>query len=101
MFGLFGNKEVVDFKELIKKGAVIIDVRSKDEFGGGHVKGAINIPLDVLDKNIDNIGGGDTHIITCCLSGGRSTMAKNILNARGFNNVHNGGGWQSLQNKLA
>lgn len=101
MFGLFGNKEVVDFKELVKDGAVIIDVRGKGEYESGHVKGAVNIPLDVLDKNIDSIEGKDTHIITCCLSGGRSTMAKNILHAHGFNNVHNGGGWQSLQNKLA
>ena len=35
MFGLFGNKEVIDFKELVKGGAVIIDVRGKEEFDGG------------------------------------------------------------------
>ncbi|MFN6084109.1 MAG: rhodanese-like domain-containing protein, partial [Fluviicola sp.] len=41
---LFGGKSV-DFSELIKQGAVIVDVRSKGEFAGGHIKGSINIPL--------------------------------------------------------
>lgn len=101
MFGFFGNNETVDFKELVKKGAVILDVRSKEEFNGGHVKGAINIPVDTLSANASKLGDKDTYIITCCMSGGRSSMAKNILHAAGYDNVHNGGGWHSLQNKLA
>lgn len=100
MFGFFGNKETTDFKELVKNGAVILDVRSKEEFNGGHVKGAINIPVDSLAVNASKLGGKDTYIITCCMSGGRSSVAKNILHTAGYNNVHNGGGWQSLQNKL-
>lgn len=101
MFGLFEKKEDVDVKSLVKEGAVILDVRSKEEFAGGHVKGAINIPLDTLTSNVNKIGDKDTYIITCCMSGGRSSMAKNILHAAGYDNVHNGGGWHSLQNKLA
>ncbi len=101
MFGFFGNNETVDFKELVKKGAVILDVRSKEEFNGGHVKGAINIPVDTLSTNASKLGDKDTYIITCCMSGGRSSMAKNILHAAGYDNVHNGGGWHSLQSKLA
>lgn len=101
MFGLFEKKEEVDVKNLVKEGAVILDVRSKDEFAGGHVKGAINIPLDTLTSNVSKLGGKDTYIITCCMSGGRSSMAKNILHAAGYDNVHNGGGWHSLQNKLS
>ncbi len=100
MFGLFGNKEEVNYKELVKQGAVILDVRSKAEFDGGHVKGAINIPLDVLPSHTQKLGAKDTYIITCCMSGGRSGMAKNILHAAGYDNVHNGGGWHSLQGKL-
>lgn len=98
---LFGKKEEVNYKELIKQGAVVLDVRSKEEFEGGHVKGALNIPLDTLSSNLKKIGDKDTYIITCCMSGGRSSVAKNILHSAGYDNVHNGGGWHSLQNKLA
>jgi rhodanese-related sulfurtransferase len=100
MLGLFTKKEDVDYKELIKQGAVILDVRSKEEFEGGHVKGALNIPLDTLSSNFKRIGDKDTYIITCCMSGGRSAMAKDILHKAGYDNVHNGGGWHSLQSKL-
>lgn len=98
---LFGKKEEVDYKELMKQGAIVLDVRSKEEFAGGHVKGALNIPVDVLGSQLTKIGSKDTYIIACCASGARSGMAKNILHTAGYTNVHNGGGWQSLQNKLA
>ena len=100
MFGLFEKKEEIDVKSLVKGGAVILDVRSKEEFAGGHVKGAINIPVDTLSGNVSKLGDKNTYIITCCMSGGRSSMAKNILHAAGYDNVHNGGGWHSLQSKL-
>jgi rhodanese-related sulfurtransferase len=100
MLGFFKKNEDVDYKELIKQGAVILDVRSKEEFEDGHVKGALNIPLDTLSSNFKRIGDKDTYIITCCMSGGRSTMAKDILHKAGYGNVHNGGGWHSLQSKL-
>lgn len=100
MFGLFEKKEEVNYKELIKKGAIVLDVRSKEEFECGHVKGAINIPLDVLPLNIKKIGDKDRFIITCCLSGGRSRVAKNALETLGYINVHNGGGWSQLHTKL-
>ena len=45
---LFGLGTTADFAELVKKGAVILDVRSKSEFASGHIKGAVNIPVDVL-----------------------------------------------------
>jgi rhodanese-related sulfurtransferase len=40
-------------------------------------------------------------IITCCASGMRSASAKSILQSNGFTQVYNGGGWSSLQNKIA
>jgi rhodanese-related sulfurtransferase len=98
---LFGNKEDSNYKELVKQGAIILDVRSKDEFASGHVKGAINIPLNELASNLTKLGDKDSYIITCCMSGGRSSMAKSILHNAGYNNVHNGGGWHSLQSKLS
>lgn len=100
MLGLFKKREEVNYKELIKQGAVVLDVRSKEEFESGHVKGAINIPLDILSSGIKKIGDKNTYIITCCMSGGRSSIAKNILHGAGYDNVHDGGGWYSLQSKL-
>lgn len=100
MLGLFKKKEEVNYKELVKQGAVILDVRSKEEFEGGHVEGALSIPLDKLSSHFKKIGDKDTYIITCCMSGGRSSVAKSILDEAGYCNVYNGGGWHSLQSKL-
>lgn len=90
----------VDYKQLIKQGAIVLDVRSKKEFEGGHVAGAVNIPLETLSSDLGKFGDKDVYIVTCCASGGRSSMAKSILHSAGYNNIHNGGGWHSLQSKL-
>jgi rhodanese-related sulfurtransferase len=100
---IFGAGEEVnkkDLRELHKEGAVIMDVRSRSEFDGGHIKGAINIPVDTLATNLTKLGDKDSYIITCCASGGRSSIAKSILTSAGYKNVHNGGGWQSLRSKI-
>lgn len=96
---MFGFGPQVDYKQLVQNGAQIIDVRSKSEFQGGHLRNSINIPLDTLDKNLSKIKK-DKPVITCCASGMRSASAKNILSSNGFSDVHNGGGWMSLQNKI-
>ena len=93
-----GNK--INFNELIKNGAQLIDVRTPGEFQNGHIKGSQNIPLQNLSNQISKIKK-DKPIITCCASGMRSASAKSILKSKGFTEVHNGGGWQSLQNKIS
>ena len=94
---LFGGTSV-DFKTLVKEGAMIIDVRSPAEFNGGHVKGAVNIPLQAIQSSFNKIPKNKV-IITCCASGMRSGSAKSLLKAAGYT-VHNGGGWMSLKSKL-
>jgi rhodanese-related sulfurtransferase len=96
---LFGFGTKVDYSDLVKQGAIILDVRSKGEFQGGHIKGSINIPVDTLNNNLNKLKK-DNPIITCCASGMRSASAKRILKSNGFTEVHNGGGWSSLQNKI-
>ena len=93
----FGPK--VDFAGLVKKGAIILDVRSKEEFQRGHIKGALNIPVNVLGNNLDKLKK-DKPIIACCASGMRSASAKSVLKSNGFTEVYNGGGWMDLQNKI-
>ena len=93
----FGPK--VDYAELVKKGAIIVDVRTKGEYASGHIKGSINIPLDTLNNQLSKLKK-EKPIITCCASGMRSASAKSILKSYGFKEVYNGGGWSSLNNKL-
>ncbi|WP_312089628.1 rhodanese-like domain-containing protein [Chryseobacterium sp.] len=96
---LFGM-EKTDYAALLKEGAVILDVRSKSEYDGGHIKNSVNIPVDQLQKNLSKLKDKNKPIITCCASGMRSALAKSILQNNGYKNVHNGGGWSSLNNKI-
>jgi rhodanese-related sulfurtransferase len=97
---LFGLGAKTDYAQLVKDGAIILDVRSKGEFSSGHIRGAINIPVDQLGNNLSRLKDKHKPIITCCASGMRSASAKSILLASGYTEVYNGGGWSSLQNKL-
>jgi rhodanese-related sulfurtransferase len=92
---IFGTGAKVNIAELLKKGAIILDVRSKGEFAGGHAKGAINIPLDQLPSQLNRFKKEEV-IITCCASGMRSGSAKRMMNQAGFTNVYNGGSWQNV-----
>ncbi len=103
MFGFFKKLlglQSVDFAELKRNGAIIIDVRSKGEFAGGHIKGSLNIPLNTLSQNLNILKDKNKTIITCCASGMRSATAKGILKSNGYTQVFNGGGWHSLNNKI-
>ncbi len=99
MFGLeklFANK--IDFKKLATEGAVILDVRTPAEFSDGHIKGAINVPVDQLRSSFGKFK--NKTVITCCRSGARSAIATNLLKNAGISAV-NGGSWQSLSKKIA
>ena len=96
LFGL----EKTDYIQLIKDGAIIVDVRSKGEYARGHIKGSINLPVDQLVNNLNKLKDKNKPIITCCASGARSATAKNILISNGYAEVYNGGGWNSLQHKI-
>ncbi|UOU97206.1 rhodanese-like domain-containing protein [Chryseobacterium daecheongense] len=95
---LFGMDKT-DYADLVKQGAVIVDVRSENEYAGGHIKNSLNIPVDQLEKNLSKLSKDKT-IITCCASGMRSASAKSILQNNGYKNVHNGGGWMILNTKI-
>lgn len=89
----------VNYSELIDQGAMIIDVRSKSEYQGGHIEGSVNIPLQSIEQSLKRINK-DKPVITCCASGMRSGSAKRILKSNGYTEVYNGGGWMSLKGKI-
>jgi phage shock protein E len=90
----------VDYRTLVRQGAVILDVRTKGEYNGGHIKGSINIPVDQLKNNLNRLPDKQKPIITCCASGMRSSSANGILKSSGYAQVHNGGSWTGLCDKL-
>ncbi len=94
-----GLGPATDYAGLVKNGAQVIDVRTPMEFRSGHIKGAVNIPLDSLQRNLSKLKK-DKAVITCCASGMRSASARGILRSNGFTEVYNGGGWATLRNKL-
>ncbi len=89
----------VNLKVLVHNGAQIIDVRTKGEYQSGHIQGSLNIPLQSLTDQMGKIKKDKT-IIVCCASGSRSAAAKSILKSYGYQDVYNGGGWISLENKI-
>ena len=78
--------------------AVIIDVRTPQEFAAGHVEGAINIPHDRIEQAIDSIEGleKNSSILLYCQSGARSAFACQVLAQRGYTRAMNGGAMATL-----
>jgi rhodanese-related sulfurtransferase len=89
---LFGQK--TDYKQLMENGAIVVDVRSPQEFKSGHLKGSKNIPLGTLSGKVKALNGKE--VILVCRSGGRAASAKSILTNHGIKS-HNAGAWQNLQ----
>jgi phage shock protein E len=75
-------------KTLVKNGAKLVDVRSRAEFAGGHIEGAINVPVGDLERREAELGPKETVLVVYCASGMRSARAKGILNGLGRTNVH-------------
>ncbi len=94
----FGNK-TNSIQEFMDKGAIILDVRTTEEYKEGHIKGSKNIALQVLNGKIAEVKKWNKPVITCCRSGMRSAQAASILKQNGIDCI-NGGGWTSLQSKL-
>ena len=92
---MLGIGPKVDLGTVIANGATIIDVRTKGEFAGGHLKNSINIPLNNLSGHVSKLKK-DKPIVTCCASGMRSGSARAMLKSHGFE-VYNGGSWYNLR----
>ena len=83
----------VDYAALIQQGAIIVDVRTPQEFQSGHVKGSKNIPLQSLNSNLSQLKNKE--VILVCKSGMRAGSAKSVLTSNGIK-AHNAGAWQNV-----
>ncbi|MDR6369978.1 rhodanese-related sulfurtransferase [Chryseobacterium bernardetii] len=86
--------------ELVRKGAVILDVRTEKEYATGHIEGSVNISLGTIRERYMELDPKKTYI-TVCSHGLRSVKVENILKEKGFQQVYNGGAWTDLQKTLS
>jgi len=83
-------------QQLLSEGAVVVDVRGKDEFDSGHIVGAINIPLDEIEQNVNQIKG--CNVLLYCRSGARSQIATQKLKDLGMTQVFDLGDFNRAKN---
>ena len=92
------NQGVQEFKNAA--GAVLLDVRTPQEYREGHIPGSQNVPLQQLDKVDEVTENKDTLLYVYCHSGARSRQAVSLLQAMGYTNVHNIGGIAAYSGKV-
>ena len=86
----------MSYNTVLKHQSVIVDVRTREEFMGGHVADSINIPLNEVPLRLEEFKTMG-HIVLCCASGARSQQATNFLKQNGIDCI-NGGSWLSVNN---
>lgn len=79
-------------KIIQEKLGTIVDVRSHDEFMGGHVADSINIPLNEIPQRVEELRNLKSPLVLCCASGNRSGQALLFVTEHGIE-CYNGGSW--------
>ncbi len=93
MFAMFAKgggasaQEVAEAKTKVGQGAMLLDVRTPQEYASGHIEGAINIPVQQLSSRLGELGEKDREIVVYCRSGARSGQATQVLRGAGFSAV--------------
>ena len=81
----------------IEHEALIVDVRTPEEFADGHYPGAINIPHETILDGLSQLGVTQvTPVILYCRTGSRSGQAEQALREKGFTEATNAGGLEAL-----
>ncbi|MGB0890710.1 MAG: rhodanese-like domain-containing protein [Flavobacteriaceae bacterium] len=100
LFGMFSQKDNSnEIKEYLKNGALILDVRTVEEWNEGHSNGAQLITLSTISARVDEVKAWNKPVIAVCKSGGRSGQATQFLKSQGVD-VINGGPWQNVDQYL-
>ncbi len=74
---------------VVAAGALLVDVRTPQEFAAGHLPGAVNIPVEELSERLGELGAPEQPVVVYCRSGARSSRAERLLQERGFQQVVN------------
>ncbi|MDP4493541.1 MULTISPECIES: rhodanese-like domain-containing protein [Vibrio] len=85
--------------QMIREGALLVDVRTVEEYAQGHLDNALNWPLSEVETAFQSIAK-DRPIVVYCRSGNRSGMAQKYLIGQGYTQVHNGGGYDEMQRAI-
>ena len=103
-FSLFGSgPDINRAEELLAAapGAVLVDVRTPEEYRAGHIKGSVLVPLDLLEDRIGQVAPErDTPLYLYCRSGARSGRAVNVLRGMGYTQLINLGGIMNWRGEL-
>ena len=87
-----------EMKELVKDGAVLVDVRTLAEYKSGHLDEAVNLPVETIADTIGSeISDKNTKIVVYCRSGNRSATAGQTLIDMGYKNVYDMGGMSNCE----
>lgn len=90
-----GDVSGPEARRLVEGGALLVDVRTPQEFAAGHITGALNIPVQQLDRRMAELGPKDRPIVLYCRSGNRSSTAARMLGNAGYAAVHDLGAMSS------
>ena len=82
------------------EGAVLLDVRTPQEYREGRIPGSINIPLQSLSTADQIPAGKDAPLFVYCYSGARSSQAVRLLAGMGYTNTKNIGGIAAYKGKV-
>ena len=77
-----------------KKGMMLLDVRTDKEYEGGHIPGSVHVPLSEIGDKIKKLKK-DKELVVYCQSGNRSSRAAAYLDAAGYTDVHDAGGFRT------
>ena len=80
--------------------AILLDVRTPEEYRGGHVPGSRNLPLQQIEKITSVAEKKETPLFVYCQSGARSRQAVSLLQRMGYENVNNIGGMAAYRGKV-
>jgi len=92
------NKGIADYHNT--SGAILLDVRSPQEYQEGHIPGSKNVPLQQLENVRSVADNSDTPLFVYCYSGSRSRQATSMLQHMGYHNIQNIGGIAAYSGKV-
>ncbi len=89
----------INYADVLNRGGIVVDVRTPQEYDGGHIKGSLNIPLGNIGNRAADLKTKNVPVICVCASGMRSGQAASILKKNGIES-YNGGNWGMVNRKI-